>query len=138
MISGSLDQRTIIEEARIAKDYLNGPNQYFIEIPNGIHAVVFYNKLGAPVKNIFEPGCGIQIMLDYIKNPLTEPDTSCLDNLKPVDFRGNPLLALAFFGTWDLWENGINTNISDDQILLMKEEAKKLIQDLRQRMPRLR
>jgi hypothetical protein len=86
----------------------------------------------SPVKNIFAPDCGIQIVLNFIEDPLEEPDTSCLHDLVPIDFRGNPLLALVLFGTWNLWENGINTNLSGDQILLMKDEADNILRDLRQ------
>jgi len=138
MLNGTLDQRTPIDMASIVKEYLTGPNQYFIEVPNANHGVVFYNQLSAPVKNIFAPGCGMQIMLDYIQDPLSKPDTSCLDNLMQIDFRGNPLMALLLFGTLDLWENGITTSLSEGQISLMKEEVEKIKQDLRQRWPRLR
>jgi len=134
MLNSSLDQRTPIDEARIAQENLTGPNQYFIEIPNANHGAMF----SSPVKNIFAPDCGIQIVLNFIEDPLEEPDTSCLDDLVPIDFRGNPLLALVLFGTWNLWENGINTNLSGDQILLMKEEANNILHDLRQQRPRLR
>ncbi len=134
MLNGTLDPRTTIDEARKAEENLNGPNQYFVEIPNTGHVVMF----GSPVKNLFAPHCGMQIALDYMKDPLSKPDTSCLADLKPIDFRGNPLMALVLFGTWDIWENGINTTLSDDQISLMKEEAENVLQDLRQRGPRLR
>jgi pimeloyl-ACP methyl ester carboxylesterase len=101
--------KTTIDQARIAKENLNGPNQYFVEVPNAIHKVCW--KQASPVKSIFAPDCGMQIMLDYIKDPLSEPDTSCLDDLVPINFRGNPLLALLLFGTLDIWENGINAGL---------------------------
>jgi hypothetical protein len=59
--------------------------------------------MSSPVKNIFAPHCGMQIVLDYMEDPLEEPNTSCLDDLVPIDFRGNPLMALQVFGTWDIW-----------------------------------
>jgi len=136
MFNGTLDQRTHIDRVMLVRDTLTGPNQYFVEIPNAVHGVCLTG--GSPIKNIFAPDCGMQIMLNYIEDPLEEPDTSCLDDLMPVDFHGNPLLALLLFGTWDLWENGINTSLSDDQILLMEEEAKKILDDLRKRWSRLR
>ena len=74
-------------------------------------------------------------MVNYMEDPFVEPDTSCLDDLMPVDFHGNPLLALLLFGTWDIWENGITTDLSDNQIILMKEEAEKIKHDLRKRWP---
>jgi len=119
----------------VAKENLNGPNQYFIEIPNGNHFLMWD---GSPVKNIFAPDCGTQIILDYMNDPLSKPDTSCLANLMPINFRGNLLMALVLFGTLDIWDNNVNTNLTNDQILLMEEEAEKIKHDLRQRWPRLR
>jgi len=107
MLNGTLDHQSTIEVARIAKENLTGPNQYFIEVPNVGHVV--YER--SPVKTIFAPACGTQIIVDYMKDPLAEPDTSCLDDLKQIDFRGNPLMALGIFGTWNLWENGINAGL---------------------------
>ena len=134
MLNGTLDQRTPIDLARIAGENLTGPNQYFVEIPNARHLVMF----SSPVKNIFAPDCGMQVVVDYMNDPLKEPDTSCLDDLAQINFRGNPLLALVLFGTWDLWENGIIADLSNDQVTLMKEEADKILHDLKQRWPRLR
>jgi pimeloyl-ACP methyl ester carboxylesterase len=134
MFNGTLDQRTPIDKARIAQDNLTGPNQYFIEVPNAKHIVTF----NSPVKSIFALDCGMQIMLDFMEDPLEKPDTSCLDNLVPIDFHGNPLMALVLFGTWDLWENGINTSLSDDQISQMKKEADNILRDLRQLRSRMR
>ena len=99
MLHGPLDQRTPIAIASIARESLTGPNQYFIEVPNASHVVIS----NSPVKNIFATQCGMQIVLDYMEDPFKEPDTSCLANLKPIDFRGNPLLALQVFGTWNIW-----------------------------------
>jgi pimeloyl-ACP methyl ester carboxylesterase len=100
MINGTLDRATPMSVAGIARDNLTGPYQYFVKVPNAIHVVMF----GSPVKNIFAPHCGMQIVLDYMENPLTEPNTSCLNNLKQINFRGNPLMALQVFGTWNMWE----------------------------------
>jgi len=99
MLNGTLDPSTTIDEARIAEENLTGSNQYFIEVPNASHIVIF----NSPVKKIFAPDCGMQIVLDYMENPLEEPDTSCLNDLKPIDFHGNPLMALRVFGTLDIW-----------------------------------
>jgi pimeloyl-ACP methyl ester carboxylesterase len=99
MFHGTLDQRMPLAMATTAKENLTGPNQYFIEVPNACHGVI----LSSPVKNSFAPDCGMQIMLDYMKDPLTRPDISCLDNLRSINFRGNPFISLLVFGAWDLW-----------------------------------
>jgi hypothetical protein len=99
MLHGTLDHRSPIDITGVARENLAGPNQYFIEVPNASHGVLLYS----PVKNIFAPQCGMQIVLDYMEDPLKYPDTSCLANLKPIDFRGNPLMALQQFGSWNIW-----------------------------------
>ena len=100
MIHGTLDHRIPINSTSIVRENLNGSNQYFIEVPNAPHQVMSES----PVKNIFATSCGVQVVLDYMEDPLAKPDTSCFDNIKSIDFRGNPLLALVLFGTWNLWE----------------------------------
>jgi pimeloyl-ACP methyl ester carboxylesterase len=99
MLNGTLDRLTTIDMANTARENLTGPHQYFVEFPNVTHVVI----MSSPVKNIFAPHCGMQIVLDYMEDPLEEPNTSCLDDLVPIDFRGNPLMALQVFGTWDIW-----------------------------------
>ena len=138
MINGILDHATPINVANNARENLTGPNQYFIEVPNAKHGVVFYNKLSAPVKNIFAPGCGMQIMLDYMEDPLEEPDTSCLADLKPIDFQGNPLMALLLFGTWNLWENNVNLGLTEKERSLIEEELEGIKHNLREQWSRLR
>ena len=101
MLNGTLDLQTPLEIATNARINLSGPHQYFIEVPYANHGVVS----SSPVKTLFANDCGMQIMMDYIKDPLIEPDTSCLDDLKPVDFHGNPLIALYVMGTLNIWDN---------------------------------
>ena len=99
MLNGTLDRLTTIDMASRARDNLTGPHQYFVEFPNVCHVVTE----SSPVTNIFAPHCGMQIMLDYMEDPLTHPDTSCIDDLAPINFRGNPWMALQVFGTLDIW-----------------------------------
>ena len=101
MLNGTLDLQTPLEIAMNARENLSGPHQYFIEVPYANHGVVS----SSPVKTLFAHDCGMQIMLDYMKDPTIEPDTSCLADLKPVDFHGNPLIALYVMGTLNIWGN---------------------------------
>ena len=99
MLNGTLDRLTPIDMANIVRENLTGPHQYFVEAPNVNHVVI----MSSPVKNIFAPNCGMQIVIDYINEPLTRPDISCLENLRPINFRGNPFMSLLVFGAWNLW-----------------------------------
>ena len=51
-----------------------------------------------------------------------------------INFRGNPLMALVLFGTLDIWENSVNTSLTNDQISLMDEKAERTLHDLRERL----
>jgi pimeloyl-ACP methyl ester carboxylesterase len=134
MLNGTLDPMIPIDVARIAKQNLTGPNQYLIEVPNATHGVTF----NSPVENILAPDCGMQIVLDYMEDPLEKPDPPCLNNPAQINFRGNPLVAKLLFGVWDLWENDGNASLTNNQSSPTEEEVEEILHDLRQRPPGLR
>jgi len=109
MMNGTLDTRTTIEAARIARDNLTGDNQYFVEIPYGEHGVAF----GSPQKEENLPACGLEIMKSYIKNPDVAPDTSCLNNLKSLDFE-NPEAFKTMTSVDDAWN--WNTIFTEEEV----------------------
>ena len=101
MLNGTLDLQTPIDVASLVKDHLNGPNQYFVTIPWANHGVIGQS----PVQTPSAPPCGMQIILDYVKHPLQEPDTSCLSDLLPVTFSDNYGYGRAYFANEDLYDN---------------------------------
>jgi hypothetical protein len=44
-------------------------------------------------------------MRGFLRDPRGSLDTSCVDAIAPIDFRGTPALAQTLLGTGDLWEN---------------------------------
>lgn len=52
-----------------------------------------------------ESACGLDIMLDFLDDPQTEPDTSCIDSILDIDFSDSSGFGAALLGTDDMWEN---------------------------------
>lgn len=66
----------------------NLANSFYFEFPDAGH-----------VPSLDDPeGCAMQVTLEFIKNPLVEPNRNCLNEIKPVDFlvpyTGEPSLEL--------------------------------------------
>jgi len=101
MLNGTLDLQTPIEIAVEAKNNLTGANQYFIEVPFANHCVM----AASPVKTEDGYACGLQLVLNFFKDPLAQPDTSCIDDLRDVEFEGSEPLARAYMVAKDIFEN---------------------------------
>lgn len=100
MVAGTLDFQTQITDTRIFKDNLNGENQYFIEIPDGGHGL---SKTAVLTNG--SVACGYQLMVDFIHNPLSEPDKSCVSDVVPLNFIRNDAYTNYYFGVKDIWED---------------------------------
>ncbi len=101
MMNSSFDLQSPIEMAVSARDNLTGPHQYFVEIPDSNHGVITQS----PVLTTGKPDCGAQIMISYMDDPLKTPDTSCLSDLRPIDFNGEPAYNKYYLGTANAWED---------------------------------
>ncbi|HET6338305.1 MAG TPA: alpha/beta fold hydrolase [Polyangiales bacterium] len=101
-MNGSLDSATPLAKAELASVELDAPHQTFVAVPWSSHGVVFFS----PVKTPGAPTCGIQMLVSFVGDPKATPDTTCLDDLAPVDFSGgDSALVQQLFGTNDPWEN---------------------------------
>ncbi|HET8938011.1 MAG TPA: alpha/beta fold hydrolase [Polyangiales bacterium] len=101
-MTGTLDPATPFANARLAQNVFSRAYQTFVAVPSCPHGVVDFS----PVKTSGSPTCGIQMLASFVKNPRAKPDTSCLNDLAPVDFSGgDPDLIRQLFGTIDAWEN---------------------------------
>lgn len=101
VLQGGLDARTPYGD--VASAQYSGPNQYYVELPQGAHSVVW--PLFAPMSDLAAPGCGAQIMASFLSNPSERPDTSCIAQMAPIDFVSPPPEWLALVGIDELWEN---------------------------------
>jgi pimeloyl-ACP methyl ester carboxylesterase len=107
MMNGDLDPQTPIWVATPAIDGLPGSNHYFVQAPRTPHGVVF-QSFTSDFDDTYST-CGFDVMMDFLDDPTTEPDTSCLADILPIDFNGRADYVGFVFGTSDMWENGKNT-----------------------------
>jgi|GEM_PF-528227 len=101
MLQGSRDIRTTPDVGNITGDHLDGAHQYWVTVPNAGHGVI----ANSPVQNFAEPDCGAQIMLSWMQNPMQNPDTTCLADLKPYSFAGDSSVVTNLHATTDLYDN---------------------------------
>jgi pimeloyl-ACP methyl ester carboxylesterase len=103
MLQGMIDPSTPYDMARDLENHFNGPHQTFVAFPNAPHNVTGGGS--AVSTDPQELTCGLQLFLDFLKNPLQELDTSCVTKTLPLNFQGNSTLSEYYYGTTDLWEN---------------------------------
>ncbi|MBU1238122.1 alpha/beta hydrolase [Myxococcota bacterium] len=101
LLNGTLDFQTPIEIATPPAQALVSEHRHFVAIPGANHGALW----ASPVKSPGQPACGLQIFFHHLNNPDAAPDTSCFDDLRPVDFTGDPLYVSYLMGTGDMWEN---------------------------------
>ena len=86
VITGTFDGATPPQQGKQVADSL--PNSYYFEFPNQGHVPTASD----------DSGCAMQIALEFLDNPLTEPSRDCMGSLKPVKFlvpyTGDPALEL--------------------------------------------
>lgn len=98
MLAGGLDPATLLRKQVPARDHFRGANQHFIEIPTATHTVI-----GSSITKAGR-SCGTTIMMSFLENPKGPLDTSCLTDVAPVSFDGDPATTNMLFGTDDAWE----------------------------------
>ncbi len=97
ILHGELDPRTPVEEARALAEHATGKT-YFVEVPDGVHSAVTrtVTRDGAP--------CGVPIFAQFLQDPETEPDTSCVSNVPKLDMViDDGFLWSQVIGTSDQW-----------------------------------
>ncbi len=90
MLNGALDPQTPPSVGRSLFEVLTGPHKYYVEMPRATHVVANTN-------------CGRNLVLGFLRDPLAEPNTGCLDDLDAIDFSDNADLARAYFGLETLY-----------------------------------
>jgi hypothetical protein len=102
MLQGVLDPATGYDRAVAVGEHFDGPHQTFVAFPTAPHNV----SSGTPVSDDPEAThCGRQLFIDFLKDPTADLDLSCVGQVLPNDFEGDPALADLVFGTEHLWED---------------------------------
>jgi hypothetical protein len=110
VLQGTLDART--PYGSVEKAHYSGPNQYYVEFPNGAHIVggfdpsadYFTNQAPMADPSMFY-SCGWLVIESFLADPSKKPDTSCIAGMATLDFGNPPKAWLARVGVQDLWEN---------------------------------
>lgn len=106
MINSTVDGPTPLSLALGVTKYLHGPCHYFVAVPWAAHGAVFQSPVEGKLTPIDEM-TGLEIMMEFISDPFTEPDTSVLDKCYILDFSGssveNRFISEKFLGSADMW-----------------------------------
>jgi hypothetical protein len=98
MMHAPLDPATLLSKATPVRDHFRGKHQHFIEFANGGHSIVS----STPTKE--KKSCGTAVLMSFLRAPEGTPDTTCLANLLPVDFNGEPELTKLVFDRDTAWD----------------------------------
>jgi pimeloyl-ACP methyl ester carboxylesterase len=82
MLAGSLDPATPLVEQEDARRAFAGLHQTFVTVPRASHGVI----ANSPVKTPNAVGCGINVLVQFLKDPNASLDTSCTDDVQPLVF----------------------------------------------------
>ena len=114
MLNGTTDPQTPLEIAGLMQQHFTGANQQFVTVPFSTHGVLVNSPVTIPswLFDGYDQTCGSLLFGQFIHNPKGTLDTSCLDNVYPVDFDpatdNNKMISLKNFGTGDMWEGAVN------------------------------
>jgi pimeloyl-ACP methyl ester carboxylesterase len=85
-----------VSDAAIAP--FTGPNQTYVTIPRAPHGTFQAPSVGGG------PSCANQLFSQFIANPTATIDSSCTDQVAPLELAPPAALSNALFGTNDPWE----------------------------------
>eukprot|EP01028_Stygiella_incarcerata_P013548 TRINITY_DN82765_c0_g1_i1.p1 TRINITY_DN82765_c0_g1~~TRINITY_DN82765_c0_g1_i1.p1 ORF type:complete len:625 (+),score=137.88 TRINITY_DN82765_c0_g1_i1:98-1972(+) len=99
MLNGDMDAQTPMWYAQYLYERLTAKSKQLQIIHGAVHGTLWWSIVkNSPVT------CSMQMMKSFFEDPLLV-DTSCLEDLEPVDFRGsNKALAVEFFGVEDVFD----------------------------------
>jgi pimeloyl-ACP methyl ester carboxylesterase len=101
MMNGGLDPATPLAQAISVKDHFQGQNQTFIEFADEGHGV----EGQSPTDVQWKHDCAFQIVNQFFNDAEAQLDTSCLAQVLPLNFSGEPTLNQSLWNTTDVWEN---------------------------------
>jgi hypothetical protein len=115
MLNGTLDPQTTLAMAQPAGEHLTAAHQTFVTVPYSAHGVVFQSYTSASVDLLVanQDGyvmetCGMKLMYQFLDDPTAALDTSCLDDLNPLEYSAdsplNQWVSDILFGTTDMYE----------------------------------
>jgi pimeloyl-ACP methyl ester carboxylesterase len=106
VLHGELDYMTPYAELGEMPDNFTGPNQHIAIFPTVRHGAF----MESPVDTDYEDHCGFEIVMEWLADPSSPPNTSCVADVLDIDFAGDPEYVEAFTGLPDAY--------ADDQMVL--------------------
>lgn len=103
LLNGTLDGQTHVDGVRTATASFRNDRQRYVEVPLAGHSVLYTSAASAGDPQVT---CGMAMIADFFADPSGSLDTSCVDAIGGLDFRGSRAMAQQLYGTGDLWENG--------------------------------
>jgi pimeloyl-ACP methyl ester carboxylesterase len=100
MSNGTLDVATPLVGARQAEAHFQGPHQTFLEFPDTGHCVGGQTPMDAARTT----DCASTIAMQFIADPTATLDTSCMDDVLPLNFQGTEADNVTFWGIKDAWD----------------------------------
>jgi len=96
MMHGALDPATPLDNALVMQTRYAAPNQHFVTFPTGGHG------LSGRTPTI-DGDCAYTIYMAFLRDPAASLDTSCIGQVRPLNFDGDPAIVELLLGTPDLW-----------------------------------
>lgn len=119
MLQGDLDIATSEPLARSVAEHFNGPNQTYLHFPFAAHNVTE----GTPIDDKEKPThCATQIWLEFNHNPGSPVDSSCMEQILPLNFAGDAEMLDTYYGAGvtDAFENTPSENTALDPAKLRR------------------
>jgi pimeloyl-ACP methyl ester carboxylesterase len=128
MLQGALDPATSVYQAQKLETRFTGTNQHFVVFDQAPHNVTS----STPLTSDWEDHCAQNLFLAFLKDPSGALDQSCVDQVLPIDFAGDPSVSEAVLGTSDFWENTVQSGAPSEPSAAPKRRA-----ELRRRLASL-
>ncbi|TMP41124.1 alpha/beta hydrolase [Pseudoalteromonas citrea] len=116
LLNGDLDPQTPHYYVPIVQSAFTNNNQRYVELPETEHGVIFVSHSKKDHANT----CGVDIMHSFINNLWSQPDTSCIADLKGLDFAATQFESQVIFGSGEAY-NGTATPQSLTDLNTLKQ-----------------
>ncbi len=132
MLNGTLDPQTPLLVAQPTMDHFTGPHQTAVVVQRAAHSVLFQS----PLDEFGTTTCGMELMRQFLADPHTALDTSCSDQVVPLNFAGSTPVTKILFGTTDAWDNSSASRAKATPPSGAEDEeaARRLLERLRHRL----
>lgn len=111
-LNGDVDPQTPHYDIPFLQAAFTNINQRYVEFAQAEHGIIFVTHM-----NEGNETCGAKVMLSFMENLWSQPDTHCLNNMKGLNFAAKEFESLVLFGSADAYDGKAQAMTPD---LLMK------------------